>query len=273
MDLRRYAAALWSAAWLIALSLVLAVVIAVVVASQLPRTFESRATLYVGQSLNDPGLGYTSILASQAVAQSYAQLATTRPVLEGAIAELDHGPSDEPIDPEELAQRVTAEVPDQGVLLQILVRDADALTSAKLANAIGQQLLDLAPARDEAQEATQRQRLALLDQRIAVSEDRILTLLATPDRTPDENVELAALERELQTLATARSSLAGGISATSPNALTVVEPAVTPTISSGPSRVTIVLIAVAIALALSVGAAYVWDVWRHSEASRPDDRG
>ncbi len=78
MDLRRYAAALWSAAWLIALSLVLAVVIAVVVASQLPRTFESRATLYVGQSLNDPGLGYTSILASQAVAQSYAQLVRPR---------------------------------------------------------------------------------------------------------------------------------------------------------------------------------------------------
>lgn len=271
MDLRRYAAALWSAAWLIALSLVIAVVIAVVVASQLPRTFESRATLYIGQSLNDPGLGYTSILASQAVAQSYAQLATTRPVLEGAIAELNLGPDDQ-IDPDELAQRVTAEVPDQGVLLQVLVRDADAIQSAKLANAIGQQLLDLAPARDEAQEATQRQRLALLDQRIAVSEDRILTLLAKSDRSPDENVELAALERELQTLTTARSSLAGGISATSPNALTVVEPAITPTISSGPSRVTIVLIAVAIALALSVGAAYVWDVWRHSEASRPDDR-
>ena len=272
MDLRRYAAALWSAAWLIALSLVLAVVIAVVVASQLPRTFESRATLYVGQSLNDPGLGYTSILASQAVAQSYAQLALTRPVLEGAIDDLNLGPSDDPIDPDELAQRVTAEVPDQGVLLQVLVRDADAIQSAKLANAIGQQLLDLAPARDEAQEATQRQRLALLDQRIAVSEDRILTLLAKSDRSPDENVELAALERELQTLTTARSSLAGGISATSPNALTVVEPAITPTISSGPSRVTIVLIAVAIALALSVGAAYVWDVWRHSELSRPDDR-
>ncbi len=58
---------------------------------------------------------------------------------------------------------MTAEVPDQGVLLQILVRDADALQSAKLANAIGQQLLDRAPARDEAQEATQRERLALLD--------------------------------------------------------------------------------------------------------------
>ena len=184
MDLRRYAAALWSAAWLIALSLVLAVVIAVAVASQLPRTFESRATLYVGQSLNDPGLGYTSILASQAVAQSYAQLATTRPVLEGAIADLTSGRRTTRSIPIELAQRVTAEVPEQGVLLQILVRDADATQSAKLANAIGQQLLDLAPARDEAQEATQRQRLALLDQRIAVSEDRILTLLAKPTGRP-----------------------------------------------------------------------------------------
>ena len=142
MDLRRYAATLWSAAWLIALSLVLAVVIAVAVASQLPRTFESRATLYVGQSLDDPGLGYTSILASQAVAQSYAQLVTTRPVLEGAITDLG---LDGTIDPDELAQRVTAEVPDQGVLLQILVRDADADQSSKLANAIAQQMLDRAP--------------------------------------------------------------------------------------------------------------------------------
>jgi non-specific protein-tyrosine kinase len=268
VDVRRYAAALWSAAWLIALSLVLAVVIAVAVASQLPRSFESRATLYVGQSLNDPGLGYTSILASQAVAQSYAQLATTRPVLEGAIGDLG---LQETLDPDLLAQRVTAEVPDAGVLLQVLVNDADPRQAASLANAIAQQLLDLAPARDEAQEATQRERLAQLDQRIAVSEDRILTLLAKPDRTADENVELAALERELNTLTTARGSLAGGITATSPNALTVVEPAVAPTISSGPSRVTIVLIAVAIALALSIGAAYVWDVWRHSEYARRDE--
>ena len=185
MDLRRYAATLWSAAWLIALSLVLAVVIAVAVASQLPRTFESRATLYVGQSLDDPGLGYTSILASQAVAQSYAQLVTTRPMLEGAIKDLG---LDGTIDPDELAQRVTAEVPDQGVLLQILVRDADADQSSKLANAIAQQMLDRAPARDEAQEATQKERLAQLDARIKDSEDQILALLAKPDRTPDDNV-------------------------------------------------------------------------------------
>jgi non-specific protein-tyrosine kinase len=268
VDLRRHAATLWSAAWLIALSLVLAVVIAVAVASQMPRTYESRATLYIGQSLNDPGLGYTSILASQAVAQSYAQLATTRPVIEGAIADLGLEATE---DPDALVQRVTAEVPDAGVLLQIMVKDADPLQAAEIANAIAQQLLDLAPARDDAQEATQRERLAQLDQRIAVSEDRILTLLAKPDRTADENVELAALERELQTLTTARGSLAGGITATSPNALTVVEPATAPTVSSGPSRVTIVLVAIAIALALSVGAAYVWDVWRRSEYARRDD--
>ena len=47
--------------------------------------------------------------------------------------------------------------------------------------------------------------------------------------------------------------------------------ATAPTVSSGPSRVTIVLVAVAIALALSVGAAYVWDVWRRSETARRDD--
>jgi uncharacterized protein involved in exopolysaccharide biosynthesis len=269
VDLRRYAATLWSAAWLIALSLVLAVVIAVAVASQLPRTFESRATLYVGQSLDDPGLGYTSILASQAVAQSYAQLVTTRPILEGAIKDLG---LDGTVDPDELAQRVTAEVPDQGVLLQILVRDANADQSSKLANAIAQQMLDRAPARDEAQEATQKERLAQLDARIKDSEDEILALLAKADRTPDDNVQLTTLERELQTLTAARDSLANGIPATSPNALTVVESAVTPTTSSGTSRVTIVLVAVAIALALSLGAAYVWDVWRRSEPAEPDDR-
>jgi uncharacterized protein involved in exopolysaccharide biosynthesis len=269
VDLRRYAATLWSAAWLIALSLVLAVVIAVAVASQLPRTFESRATLYVGQSLDDPGLGYTSILASQAVAQSYAQLVTTRPVLEGAIADLN---LEGTVTPDDLAARVTAAVPDQGVLLQIMVRDADAEQSTNLANAIAQQMLDRAPARDEALEATQKERLAQLDARIKDSEDQILALLAKTDRTPDENVELTTLERELQTLTAARESLANGIPATSPNALTVVESAVTPTASSGTSRVTIVLVAVAIALALSLGAAYIWDVWKRSGSAERDDR-
>ena len=143
---------------------------------------------------------------------------------------------------------------------------------SKLANAIAQQMLDRAPARDEALEATQKERLAQLDARIKDSEDQILALLAKADRTPDDNVQLTTLERELQTLTAARESLANGIPATSPNALTVVESAVAPTTSSGTSRVTIVLVAVAIALALSLGAAYVWDVWRRSEPAEPDDR-
>ena len=47
----------------------------------LPRTYESRASLYVGQRLDDVSLDYDGVLASQLVAETYARIALTEPVL------------------------------------------------------------------------------------------------------------------------------------------------------------------------------------------------
>ena len=86
MNLRRHIAIWRSAAPLMLGVVSIAVVGSILVSLVLPRSYESRATLYVGQALNEPQLDYGGLLASQILAQTYARLATTRPVLQAVIA-------------------------------------------------------------------------------------------------------------------------------------------------------------------------------------------
>ena len=65
----------------------LAAGVAFVVSSQLPKTYEAKATLIVGQSLSAVNPDYTQILVSQRLSTTYATVATTRPILEAVIAQ------------------------------------------------------------------------------------------------------------------------------------------------------------------------------------------
>src|SRR3954454_22774983 len=88
MNPRRHVSILWSSAVLIVIIVILAIAAGFGATFLLPRAYEARATLYVGQSLTDPNLGYNGILASQFLAQTYGRLATTRPLMSGVISDL-----------------------------------------------------------------------------------------------------------------------------------------------------------------------------------------
>ena len=257
MPLRRHLAVLRSSSWLIVVSVGAAIAVAVVVSLQLPRTYESRTTLYVGQALDDPQLDYSGLLASQILTETYAKLAATRPVLQAVIAELDLE-----LTTDDLKKNVSIEVPLEGSLLEITVRDRDPEAAAGIADAIAEQLLERAPREDMLAAEELRRRLDSLDATIDRLQAEVSVLLALVTRTDAEETRLGVVEERLVTLNQARATVLEDMSRGSPNALTVVENAAASDIPVAPSRTLIVALAAAASLAGSVLLAYVTDAVR-----------
>ena len=86
MELRRQISVLRAWIWLLLGSVVLAAGAAYLVSINLPKVYEGRVTLIVGQSTQATNPDLNQLLASQRLSQTYAELATTGPLLQEVIA-------------------------------------------------------------------------------------------------------------------------------------------------------------------------------------------
>ena len=105
------------------------------VSSILPRQYESEARVLVG-SFTDPNLDRLN--AYQQLAQTYAALATTTPVLAKAAGEV--GVTEDPV---RLALRIAVRAPLGQSIVRITATAGTATEAAALANAIAAQVVDL----------------------------------------------------------------------------------------------------------------------------------
>ena len=119
---------------LIALSVGVCALVAGIIASQFGPTFSSEVRLLLG-----PALGGTidngDIVAGQNLAPTYAELATTRSILERALATTGSKMS-----VEELQASITTHVPVSSGLISLVVSASDPDEAAQLANAIAAEL-------------------------------------------------------------------------------------------------------------------------------------
>jgi capsular polysaccharide biosynthesis protein len=257
---------LWSAVAFSAVLVPIAVTLGIWLSSLLPPRYESRAVLYVGQSLSDPNLAYDGILASQFLAQTYAHLATTRPVLADVVQGLGLS-----VTATDLASEVTAEVPNQGTILTIVVRDGDANRATAIANAIADRLIRLAPATDDPTAASQRFLISQLDATILAVQQQISGLLGLDSRSVEQERELTNLEDRFATLRATRNSVAEGLPATSANKVTLIERAASPGAAVNVSSLLVVGAFVAAGLILAFSAAYIRSVRRVYRAASAQD--
>jgi capsular polysaccharide biosynthesis protein len=123
-------------------SLRLIIVVTVLVAGSafgvsniLPRQYESEARVLVG-SVTDPNLDRLN--AYQQLAQTYAALATTTPVLAKAAGEINVSE-----DPAKLALRIAVRAPLGQSIVRITATAGSSTEAAALANAIAAQVVDL----------------------------------------------------------------------------------------------------------------------------------
>jgi non-specific protein-tyrosine kinase len=255
VELRRQIAIIRAWIPLLVLSVVLAGGAAFVVSSQLAKTYESKATLIVGQSLSVASPDYNTLLVSQRLSATYAAVAITRPNLDAVIAQLGIR-----LTPDDLLKRVRADAALDSTLLTITAQDGDPARAAAIANALAQQLIATSPAIQGRQAAFQ----ASIDADLKATQDQMTALQAQvdaltglPTRTAAQDADLAALDGRLVSLRATYATLLSFASSNASNLLTVVEPAVASLQPVSPRPLLNTLIAGILGLLVAAGVAFI----------------
>ena len=207
--------------------------VAAIITVLLPRTYEANTTLLIGRSTTGSDPGYQDMLASQLLAQTYAELALTRPVLSAVATQLDLNQT-----PQQLAGSMSAQAAGVNPLVHITVRGPDPDRVAAIANEVARQLIDWNPNNGSTGvEALPglKQTLATIDAQVARAQSEADALQAQGTKaTPGE---LQASLSRLASLLSTRATLLQLIANTSSNSVLVIEPASRPTDAAQPGIV------------------------------------
>ena len=235
MDLRRQIAIIRPWLPLLVVAVLLAGGVAFVLSSLLPKTYEAKATLIVGQSLQVANPDINQLLVSQRLSTTYATVATKRPILDATIKELGLGGTSD-----DLGKRVRADAPLDSTLLTISAQDPDPAQAAAIANSLAQQLIAASPAiqgREADIQASIDADIKDTQDQIQTTQTQVETLNAVTERTAKQDADLDALESRLASLRSTLASLLSLSTGNASNLLTVIEPAVAPTNAISPNRV------------------------------------
>jgi capsular polysaccharide biosynthesis protein len=239
--------------WLLVLlvGMALAAAAAFIISSLLPKTYQAETRLLVGQSLTGPNPDYTQLLASQVIAQTYAEVATARPSLERVISDLALDTT-----PEELAAAVGVRAPANSTLIVITAEAGTPALSAQIANGLADVLLEGLEAEPIADVTPED--LTRLDAEIGSITDQIGELLTQGTLTAAQQARLTLLQDQRDTLREERSSVLQQLTS-SANRLTVIEPAIAPTDPSSPRVVFNTAIGAFIGLVITALATYAFE--------------
>nr|MBI2904465.1 protein tyrosine kinase [Chloroflexota bacterium] len=197
MELKQYGMILWRWLWLIILGTALAAGVAYFTSRRTTPIYEATATILVSEGQGVRTTDYSSLVASEQLAQTYAQLMTKRPVLEEAIKTLNLS-----ITTNELAKLVSVTLVPNTQLLKINVENEDPVVAATLANFIP----DVFSRQNEAQQAS---RYASSKTNLSKELDSINALIEQTQRgisavgtpsAPDKLTELARMQSEMAQL-------------------------------------------------------------------------
>ena len=140
MDLRRQLHIVRSRLPFLVICTLIAGGVAFLATSAMPRIYEAKATLIVGQSLKAVNPDYNQLLASQRLTETYASLATRRPILDAVIAKLKLE-----VSPDALAGQIQAEASQTTALLTIVAQDRVPGRAAAIANEVAAQVIAASP--------------------------------------------------------------------------------------------------------------------------------
>lgn len=228
--------------------------VAFVVSTMLPRTYRSETLLIVGELLSAPGPSYDDLLIAQNLSDSYAQLATTRPIVQGAIDRLDLD-----VTALDLISRVQAEAAP-GPFIALAVEDESAERAAAIANSIALELIAASPElteRQEGAEALIASDLRTTEDQIAFVESGLDALTAIPDPDTAERARLERMQDRLTSLLAARATLLGLSGPSTANVLTVADEAVPADSPVAPRPLLNAAAGAAAGFATAIGIAYL----------------
>jgi non-specific protein-tyrosine kinase len=268
MELEQYFAVIRKWLWLVVACVLVAGIFGYVGTLQMPRIYEATTTVIVGQVLEKPNPNYQDFQLGGHLAYTYAEMVQRQPIREAAAQAL--GLSYVPL---AWARQVAGTQ-----LLEISVQDTDPERARALADEIAHQLILQSPTesgQEQERRAFVQAQLEDLEARIQETQDEIdqeqarLESANSARAIEQYQANIAALQRKLSdyqsTYASLLLTVQGGI-----NAISVVEPALTPTKPISPRVGETVLLACAIGLILAVGGAFLIE-YLDDTIKTPDD--
>jgi non-specific protein-tyrosine kinase len=253
---------------LLAASVLLAGGAAYLVSSSLPKVYEGKVTLIVGQSTQAANPDLNQLLASQRLSQTYADLATTGPLLDRVIAK--NGLS---ITPSEFRLRIVADAPRDSTLVHLTVQDGDPLRAAVLANSLAAEMIAASPAiagRDSAVQQFVDTDLLAIQTQIEETQTEIQRLTGLTARSAAEEQQLQALQGRIVILRQTYATMLGFSSNSGANLLTVVDPASPPEVPASPRVLLNTILAALVGLLIALGLAFLLEYFDDTVKSTDD---
>ena len=259
MEIRHYFRILRRWWWLLLAAILLAAGGSYLATRSQPRIYSSRARVLVGTSIQSRNPDWAAITTAEQLAQTYAELATTRPVLQGVI---DHyGLQTTP----DILRGMISVKPTQGTqILDITVVDTDPNRAAAIANAVAEELIRQSPGGSESPEAGIRrdveEQLRDLKSRIDLAREEVQNLEAAilQEDSARAIAELKnrrdLLQQQISQWQATYAQLYTAYTGNQANTLTLVEPATPNYTPIGPQTSTNILLAGTIGALLAVGA-------------------
>ncbi|MFQ5856325.1 MAG: Wzz/FepE/Etk N-terminal domain-containing protein [Anaerolineae bacterium] len=127
--------------WLLMLAILVASATSYWVIKEQPPVYQAEARLIVGPGVDSLSPDLNALRTGGQLMQTYAELATTRPVLQAVIDDLDLGMS-----PDTLDENIKVRSDNETQILSIQARDGDPGRAAAIANAVAERLVRLSPA-------------------------------------------------------------------------------------------------------------------------------
>jgi len=239
--------------WLLLLSTLVAAGSSFISVSRAPRIYQATTTVAVGQSLNAANPTYSDFSVAQQLAQTYVNMVTRQPILQGAAEAL--GLSYIP-----WSGNISAQMIAGTQLIAISARDTSPELAQALADEIAHQLILQTPgaAGDQERQAFIQAQLQRLEENIATTEAEIeaeqLRLDAANSARAIAQYEsnIAALQEKLSSYQSTHASYlqtsSGGT-----NYISVIEPALLPTRPISPNVPETIALGAAIGFALAAG--------------------
>lgn len=137
IDLREVFILLLSRMWLIALAGILTAVIGFALSAFLiAPTYESTSKIYILNKQQENTVTYSDVQLGTQLTKDYAQLITSRLVLEKVIEELNLAEINEEMDYEAMLEKVEVTTPTDTRILSITVTDTDPVMAMNIANSV-----------------------------------------------------------------------------------------------------------------------------------------
>ncbi len=176
-DMQRYFGLLRRWAWLLILATLLAGAAAYLVSKRITPVYQAVTTVLINEAPATKSADYSAIMTSERLAQTYSQLMTKQPVLEGVMARLGLD-----LDIEDLKTAIQVQPVRDTTLIEVRVDDTDPARAADIANTLVVEFAD--------------RNQALQTSRYAASKDSLSAQLdemnAQIETTTNQVAELAA---------------------------------------------------------------------------------